>query len=151
MAKSGKSHKTTVNVVPLDVAVAAFAAKLNLLPQVVTEKLVLDLHSKITLLTPVDTGRARSSWNIQEGTPNTSIPPEVAQAKGENRGKGSPPAIPYAPPAVQITGEKPVFITSSLEYVQYLEEGSSKQAPNGMVAIAILETKADIEAIMAKL
>lgn len=134
----------------LDVAVARLADKLGIATQQVTEKLALDLHKKISERTPVDTGRARSSWNISEGSPNESVPAETGvEPTGKHSKDSAPPPSVVPPPNVQITGTKPVYITSSLEYVQYLEEGSSQQAPAGMVTISMAEVEAEIDQIIA--
>lgn len=134
----------------LDVAVARLADQLGIATQAVTEKLALDLHKKITERTPVDTGRARSSWNISEGAPDTTVPPETGvESTGKYSQQSSPPPNTVPPPTPEITGTKAVYITSSLEYVQYLEEGSSKQAPAGMVTIALAEVEAEIDQIIA--
>jgi len=70
--------------------------------------------------TPVDTGDARSSWNITEDKIDTSI-------KDKIRGN--------------ISGKKDVYITNSINYILKLENGSSKQAPKGMVGLTINEFK----------
>lgn len=108
----------------------------------------------VTLLTPVDTGRARSSWNVSIGSIDTSVPPIgtatsasqiLARAQGTLRSLGQ----------YQV-----VYITSSLPYIEVLEFGGypspvkkgtwdkklrryvvkseggySKQAPQGMVRL----------------
>lgn len=70
--------------------------------------------------TPVDTGMARNSWNISEGKINTSLINSVRD---------------------KISGKKDVYITNSINYIMKLENGSSKQAPKGMVAVTINELK----------
>ena len=44
-------------------------------------------------------------------------------------------------------GTKSVFITSALDYIKYLDQGSSQQAPAGMVNITIAELEAEVEFI----
>ena len=36
---------------------------------------------------------------------------------------------------------KVVFISNNVDYIEFLEEGSSKQAPNGMVAVTVEELR----------
>ena len=91
-----------------------------------------DLFKRIVKNTPVDTGRARASWNIQAGTPDLSVPPE-----------GLPS---YAPNLFPIVAWRPflkVWITNNLDYIVPLEEGHSKKVtPNAgrMVRLSVLET-----------
>lgn len=133
---------TAGGVMSLDIAVGAFAEKLGILPGVVTEKLAFDLHSKITRRTPVDTGRARHSWQVQEGSPNSTVAPENPTG----------PPLDVSPfPEGKISGQAPVYITNALDYVVYLEAGTSRQAPAGMVKLAILEVQAEANAILKQL
>ena len=70
--------------------------------------------------TPVDTGNAKNSWNITEDKIDTSIKNSVKS---------------------NISGKKDVYITNSINYILKLENGGSKQAPKGMVALTINELK----------
>lgn len=133
-------------VMPLDIAVAAFAKKLELAVPIVVEKLAVDLHTKITRRNPVDTGLSRSRWTIREGEPdNSPVPEKLADGTITN-----PPTPPAYPPD-GISGEKIVYITNNVEYVPYLEAGSSRQAPSGMVAISIYELEAEVEQLLKPL
>jgi len=105
---------------------------------VVHRKIAFDLFRGVVLKTPVDTGRARASWKVGIGEIDTSVaglgPQQDAAgvtAEGEE---------------VIGTMDKPVhtWITNSLPYIGALEDGHSKQAPNGMVALTAAEVKADI-------
>lgn len=141
----------------LDGLPAALAEVLGLAVQTVMEKLTTDLHAKIVLRTPVDTGRARASWNISEGAPDLSVPPATkrkALKGGRSRSRElKAAAIRFsqsgtASTGANVSGKQEVFIVSGLEYMQYLEEGSSKQAPAGMVRISLAEIEAEIELIL---
>lgn len=125
-----------MSLISMDIAPAKIAEAINQPMRVVLKKIALDLHGKITKRTPVDTGRLRSSFQITEGEPTTTVPPEGT----------------YGPPAAQvptITGTEPIFITSALPYAQPIEEGHSAQAPAGMVAISIIEMEAELRQITA--
>lgn len=147
-------------ILQLDSAPQMIADLLGISLQQVMEKITVDLHGKIVLRTPVDTGRARASWNIHEGEPDTSVPPEMegkANAGGSSASREKKAAairvtgsgaVSSAPPL--ISGTKPVYITSSLEYVQFLEEGSSQQAPAGMVQISLIEIETELEQLIAR-
>lgn len=78
--------------------------------------------SGVVLLTPVDTGRARSSWNVSISTPDTSWP----------SGPSIPPPVDAARAgaALQRLGTyDTVWITSSLPYIKVLEYGGYPQNP----------------------
>lgn len=140
-------------VLTLDVAVKKFAEKINLGIAAVVERLALDIFNRITERTPVDTGRARQSWQVTIGEVGTFVPPSLGKGTGANKGKDTPPQNPVAvfPTDINIDGKQPVFITSALVYMEKLENGSSTQAPAGMVRLAIAEVEAEIEAILADL
>lgn len=117
---------------------AAFAKKLELTKAIVYQRVTMELWNGITTRTPVDTGRARSSWNLGIGKPNGSVPQ-----------KGFALSLP--PNTSAITGEEVVYITSNLDYIEPLENGHSKQAPGGMVLLTVAETVARIQLIMEKM
>jgi hypothetical protein len=91
-----------------------------------------NLFNRIVKNTPVDTGRAQASWNIQAGNPDLSVQPEGAPF--------------YAPNLVPVWAWKPfqkVWITNNLDYIVPLEEGhSEKVTPSAgrMVRLSVLET-----------
>lgn len=141
------------NIMPvliLDASIQKFAKAIDLDIARVVERIALDLWNKITLRTPVDTGAARRSWQLGVGQPNTFVPSESGKGTGANKDKSSPPSEPSPdfPSDVEITGKDTVYITSSLGYIEALEEGHSKQAPAGMVQISIAEVQAEIELIL---
>jgi hypothetical protein len=84
------------------------------------KRIVLEVLRRVVLRTPVDTGRARGNWQIEVG----SIPKgETGKlAKGEDAEAAS-------------IG----WIANNLEYVVFLEDGSSGQAEAGMLEITLLE------------
>lgn len=118
--------------------------------------------SGVVLLTPVDTGRTRSSWSVSRGQPapsprgGASRPPvDAMQATSAMQGMG-----PY----------ETVWIASSVPWIHVLEYGGypqtprrgswdkqakrwviksaggfSRQAPRGMVRITVAAVKAALE------
>lgn len=127
-------------------ALAKFAKFLELSPKLITERVTLDLWNKITDKTPVDTGRARAGWQITLGSPGKELPPAMGKGTGKHKNDSTPPMQPdMSYPETKITGKEVVFITNNLPYIGVLEEGSSKQAPAGMVRTSIAEVKAGIK------
>jgi len=78
------------------------------------------LYNAIVLSTPVDTGRARAAWRVEGpamlATADRSGRVTISNFPSEN---------------LQFT------FVNGVEYIQYLENGSSRQAPAGMVDINI--------------
>jgi hypothetical protein len=126
-------------ILKLDAAPAALAKALGIGVEQVMQKLTIDLQARIVQRTPVDTGRARSSWITTTEQPSDWTPPEGAT--------GNPPAVP----TTDIDHQKKVFIVSNLPYIEPLENGHSQQAPAGMVAVSIIETEAEVANIIQQL
>lgn len=86
--------------------------------------LTWDLANTIIARTPRDTGRARAGWQLTMDNPSSYVPPKGRYNKKKARQPG-------------ISDE--YWITNNVEYIQYLEDGASKQAPSGMVATSLLK------------
>lgn len=106
----------------------------------------LTLWDKITDKNPVDTGRSRASWNLAVGSPDPSVPPQ--QESGASTIAAPPrPKIPKS----ALEQGSPIFVTSNLDYIVYLEGGSSDQAAGGMVEISIAEVEVEINNAISQL
>jgi hypothetical protein len=114
-----------------------FAKKINVAPKVVMQRIAADLHGR----TPVDTGRARASWDIKQGSPSDYLPPEETAAGAKD----------VTSELATITGKQTVYVTTAIPYMKYLEQGSSKQAPAGMVRLSLAEIEVEIEDIIGQL
>ena len=89
------------------------------------------------VLTPVDTGYARSHWAASLGEP---VAGETGVQKGIEVGEAAATAIALSQAEAEIknwNGRGSIFLSNPLEYVKYLDEGSSEQAPKGMTAEAV--------------
>ncbi len=82
--------------------------------------------------TPVDTGRARGNWFPSFDTPSTEITSKTSKLGAES-------IIRTVQKVSELTTDKSFFLTNNLPYIVVLENGSSTQAPNGMVAITVNE------------
>jgi hypothetical protein len=96
------------------------------------------IEQKVVQRTPVDTGRARASWNMSEESIDSSVKPEGNY--------GAPPATPVG----ALSGKKVIYISNNLDYIVPLEYGHSGQAPQGMAAIALAEVMAELKALGLK-
>ena len=91
----------------------------------VVRKISLDAYTRVTKKTPVLTGRAMANWNLSVGNIDDTTTQSVMQKS---------PMLP------KNTGlDKAIYITNSLPYINRLEHGWSKKAPNGMVGVTMNE------------
>jgi len=91
----------------------------------VVRKISLDAYTRVTKKTPVLTGRAMANWNLSVGNIDDTTTQSV---------------IPQTPMLPKNTGlDKAIYITNSLPYINRLEHGWSKKAPNGMVGVTMNE------------
>jgi len=98
------------------------------------KKMVLEALKRLVNKTPVDTGRARGNWQV------TISNPAAGQLETTDKeGSGT-----IARGLAALGGLKPymvVWITNNLDYIEFLEDGSSTQAPEGMMTVTIQELR----------
>lgn len=95
------------------------------------------LYSSITQRNPVDTGRSRANWNVSAYNEDASTNWEARQIKYNS--------VDEMP---DTKGDEPLFIANGLPYVEGLEYGKSKQAPNGMVGVTVAGSKEILENVI---
>jgi hypothetical protein len=108
----------------------------------IARRAALAIDQTLVLATPVDTGRARSNWRAQVGSPPSgTIQPYVPGSKlGIGEQANAAAAIQQAAGQVaswRPSTEVPLFISNNVAYIGKLNEGSSKQAPANFVEQAI--------------
>lgn len=97
--------------------------------------LMLELTKRVVQRTPVDTGRARGNWMAGIGTPDRSTTTSTDSA-GAATIRAAGGQFKRGPLGV------PLFLTNSLPYIRRLEyDRWSKQAPGGMVRLAMAELR----------
>jgi len=112
------------------VAVRKFADALGMDLVAVLTRTGMELQERAAALTPVDTGRARASWNLAVDT----VDPENAPKGNTNKKYGNR----------DVKGAKPtstLFVSNNLPYIVQLERGSSRQNPKGMLRVAVPQMK----------
>lgn len=111
-------------------------------------RIALNLMSLVVQKTPVDTGRARSAWNLTYDAPVDFEGAEFGQG-GSGAGQAANAAIARNSAALATRASRPfetVYISNSLPYIQRLEDGHSRQAPAGtIVAQSIVEIRVRYE------
>lgn len=89
--------------------------------------------------TPIDTGRATSSWNIAENNADETVTPALQTNRKEFAAHGAEKITKEQAMAV-MRGRRQnigvdasvIVISNALPYIEDLENGSSRQAPAGM-------------------
>lgn len=120
-------HKTSDS---FNKAFAALIKKTEKSVEEVVKDTVMDLTVNLVLRSPVDTGKFRGNWNTSFNQPNYNTVGDVENNSVER--------------AVKVVERyqlgDTVYITNSLPYAARLEyEGWSKQAPDGMVRLTLVE------------
>lgn len=95
-------------------------------------KIALEALNRVVLKSPVKTGRFRANWTVAVGRQDLSITDEVDPTGQKTIAKGTPIILGQKGPAV-------IWLSNNLPYAQALENGHSKQAPMGMVALTYNE------------
>lgn len=89
--------------------------------------------TSLVMMTPVDTGRARANWIVTIGSADFSYSESDFDQSGGStiaQGTGKLPGLKADPFTV-------IYLQNNLPYIEPLEDGSSTQAPNGMVTITV--------------
>ncbi|GKX54100.1 hypothetical protein SOASR030_02120 [Leminorella grimontii] len=118
----------------LDVKAFVEATKRDMLD--VTKKAMIDVSNRVVDMSPVDTGRFRSNWEIGQDVVPDTYSPEIGPYP-------RPPEI-KARLKAQVDeisqGANFIFLANTLPYSYRLEmEGWSKQAPAGMLRVVVPE------------
>lgn len=94
----------------------------------------------LVAVTPVDTSKAISNWQVSLGSPSHIILPPYVPGKGGSTALASKDAaLAVGKQIIEAKGpEQALFISNALPYIRRLNEGWSKQAPAGFVERAIL-------------
>ncbi|WP_325438209.1 hypothetical protein [Pseudomonas nitroreducens] len=102
----------------------------------------IDFFSGTVKDTPVDTGRARGNWVT------TTDKPAQGEINREDK-SGSAVISEIVTKTPEGAGQE-TFMSNSLPYIDKLEYGSSKQAPNGMVRRNLARVQRIVDQAIAK-
>ena len=134
----------------------AFADKTSAKANAVVRKIVIDVGTALVMKSPVGDakywksppppgytgGRFRANWQYGLSAPDLTTTPKIDKSGGATIqtivGKVSDEAAGHVH-----------YITNSLPYADRLEHGWSRQAPNGMVGLTVLEFNPIVEAAAA--
>jgi len=131
-----------------------FARALEEHLDVVLTKIALDITVRLQEVTPLRSGRAAASWNIAQGAPDLSVPPQIlgerywlateAELEGARAYYQQYEARALAFEAEP--GRGSVFVSNDLDYIEQLNAGSSRQAPPAFFEATV----AAVESIAAR-
>lgn len=82
----------------------------------------------VVRMTAVDTGRARANWQVTQNVPATSEVDATDKRGTKTRRAGFEEAQ-------KATAYSVTHITNNVDYIEDLENGSSQQAPQGMLHV----------------
>lgn len=112
----------------------------------VVRQVALVASTELIISTPVDTGRARSNWQVGVGEPVFNArEPFVPGVAGSTISENTQQAINEASKKIQTRKpEATIYINNNLPYIGRLNEGYSAQAPAGFVEAALKKAVAAI-------
>jgi hypothetical protein len=118
-----------IDLTDISKEVAVVVKELGLNTRDAVNLIGLELWGDVTQISPVDTGRYRAAWNLNENAPDTSVPPP-------GDGPNSVPAP--GQPGFAANGLFPVlFLSNALPYAASLERGTSLKAADGVLSVAL--------------
>lgn len=95
-------------------------------------KIAMEALNRVVMKSPVDTGRFRANWTVAVGRQDLSTTEATDKSGAATIAAGSQIILGQKGPAV-------IWLSNNLPYAQALENGHSKQAPMGMVALTYNE------------
>jgi len=110
----------------------------------VINKTILDLYASIVEKTPVKTGRAKGNWSVR-----LEYAEDVRNI--DNVGDMQAAVNTEIRNFTWSIEDSAVYIFNNLPYIEALENGHSKQAPQGMVRVSLEEFTHALNANLAKL
>lgn len=90
----------------------------------------LEAARGVILMTPVDSGRARANWQVTMAEPATGEADATDPSGGDTLAKATAAVERIQPYSVS-------WVSNNVTYIEELEVGTSKQAPQGMMAVTL--------------
>lgn len=104
------------------------------------KKIAFDVLNSVVRKTPVDKGRARASWNVSVNRVDLKVEPKRKSKLGEAAATARATSK-YNKAIGEVQAFDVIYLSNNLPYILALENGSSSQAPRGMVKVALAEVK----------
>jgi len=128
--------------------VSTFIKNTKLRADLVLRKIAFDALLGVLLKSPVDTGRFRASWRVGINRVDLTVEPDLVRME-DTSAQG--PAGPTASQQSTINKAKfgdTISITNNVEYAEFLENGASDQAPQGVLKVTFEEIKDQLRRIV---
>lgn len=107
----------------------------------ITVAVVVYLHGRLVYYTPVDTGRARSNWNVAVNQADLSVTIKP------------PPGVTLPAPAAPVIRMQPgdvIWVTNNVPYIRALNNGHSQKAPFKFFELSVLQTEAFFQSLVRR-
>lgn len=101
-------------------------------------RLALAVDQAVVVATPVKSGRARSNWRVNIGSPAKGVIDSLGVGEG-----ATGPALAAAASAIEGApdgADFPIHLTNNLSYIIPLNDGHSAQAPAGFIQRSIAQS-----------
>lgn len=141
------NRKVAKSVKEFNAAVRSFSTSLvPIMVPIAQQKIALDALNKLVKKTPVDLGRARANWQVGiNRVPGATLDAkDVAQGEAPAQEGGSSPTISLGADEIR---KAPAFsaihLANNVDYIVWLEDGSSTQAPRGILRPTLAELKTE--------
>ena len=103
------------------------------------KKFVVEVDTRLVSKSPVDTGRFKANWMVGNGVVNSATTQSLSPANNSQEIN-----------SIKVNGQI-IYLSNSLPYAGELERGSSKQAPQGIARLTIIEMQPVANKIGAEL
>lgn len=130
---------------PFELALSQFAKEAGERADQAVRSVVLEIHSRVTVRSPVDTGRFRANWRYGVG----AAPTDTVETTGTSESPSPAAAAPAMGPGEGIG--RVHYLANNLPYAWALERGHSRQAPIGMVGLTAMEFAQIVDGVVAGL
>lgn len=134
---------------------AGFAQRINVVAKgveqntnILVRKVALSVDQTVVLATPVDTGRARSNWQVALGGAARDEREPYSPGRKLGLGESANAAAAIEQGAGVIANRQSgqnVWISNNVSYIGTLNTGSSKQAPANFVQQAVMAGAAVVQ------
>ncbi|WP_174450048.1 HK97 gp10 family phage protein [Azospirillum baldaniorum] len=118
----------------------AFADQIDATVEDLTKRLALAVYNGVISRTPVDTGHARSQWQILVRGDQVAVRPI-----GDHTAADVAALADYT-----VVGHGTILIANGAAYIKRLEYGHSAQAPEGFVRVTMADVQTQLDQIVAQ-
>lgn len=97
---------------------------------------IFDFLFGVVHITPVKTGAAKGNWLVSKIKPQGTFDLDMVDPDGFSTIKKGEEVLKNSPPLIKF------IVENNIPYIDFLEAGSSTQAPSGMVGVTLAALQA---------